>query len=72
MQGSQHSKSTCPPRHGSPQGPQRTHTRSHITMLIKELDIHIIDTGTGEIIRHQTLNPNDITFVAGAGLEPAK
>ncbi|MDX2343440.1 MAG: integrase core domain-containing protein, partial [Acidimicrobiia bacterium] len=37
----------------------RTHARTHITMLIKELDIHIIDTNTGEIIRHLTLNPNN-------------
>ncbi|MDX2343358.1 MAG: IS481 family transposase [Acidimicrobiia bacterium] len=37
----------------------RTHARIHITMLIKELDIHIIDTNTGEIIRHLTLNPNN-------------
>jgi len=37
----------------------RTHARTHITMLIKELEIHIIDTETGEIIRHLTLNPNN-------------
>ena len=37
----------------------RTHARTHITMLIKELEIHIIDTNTGEILRHLTLNPNN-------------
>ncbi len=37
----------------------RTHARTHITMLIKEQDIHIINTKTGEIIRHLTLNPNN-------------
>jgi transposase InsO family protein len=36
----------------------RTHARTHITMLIRELDIHIIDTETGEVLRHLTLNPN--------------
>lgn len=36
----------------------RTYARTHITMLIRELNIHIIDTETGEILRHLTLNPN--------------
>jgi len=36
----------------------RTHARTHITLLIKELDIHIINTETGEILRHLTLNPH--------------
>ena len=35
----------------------RTYARTHITMLIKELEIHIIDTDTGEILRNLTLNP---------------
>ncbi len=39
-------------------GVGRTHARTHITMLIKELEIHIIDTDTGEILQHLTLNPN--------------
>lgn len=36
----------------------RTHARTHITLLIRELDIHIINTETGEILRHLTLNPH--------------
>jgi hypothetical protein len=30
-------------------------------MHIKELDIHIINTETGEILQHLTLNPNPDT-----------
>ncbi len=36
----------------------RTYTRTHITLLIRELDIHIINTDTGEILRQLTLNPD--------------
>jgi hypothetical protein len=35
----------------------RAHTRTHIIMLINNLDIRIVDTATGELIRHLTLNP---------------
>jgi hypothetical protein len=36
----------------------RTHTRTPITLLIADLDIRVIATATGELLRHLTLNPN--------------
>lgn len=36
----------------------RTHTRTHIIMLINNLDIRIINPTTGELLRHLTLDPN--------------
>ena len=35
----------------------RTHTRTPITLLIADRDIRIINTTTGELLRHLTLNP---------------
>jgi transposase InsO family protein len=35
----------------------RTHARTPIVMLIADLDIRIINTTTGELLRHLTLNP---------------
>jgi Integrase core domain len=35
----------------------RTHARTHVIMLIDDLDIHIIDAATGELLRELTLNP---------------
>jgi hypothetical protein len=34
----------------------RTHARTHITLLINGLDIHIINTATGELLRHLQLD----------------
>jgi transposase InsO family protein len=39
-------------------GVGRTHARTHVTMLIDNLNIRIVDTATGEILRHLTLDPN--------------
>lgn len=36
----------------------RAHTATPITLLIADLDIRIIATNTGELLRHLTLNPN--------------
>ena len=36
----------------------RTHARTRITLLAVDLDIRIINTTTGELLRHLTLNPN--------------
>jgi transposase InsO family protein len=36
----------------------RTHTRTPITLLVADLDVRIIHTTTGEILRHLTLDPN--------------
>jgi len=36
----------------------RTHARTRITLLAADHDIHIINTTTGELLRHLTLNPN--------------
>jgi transposase InsO family protein len=35
----------------------RTHARTHIIMLIDDLDIRIVNPATGELIRHLTLDP---------------
>ena len=35
----------------------RTHAGTHITMLIQDLQVTIIDTTTGEILRDLTLDP---------------
>lgn len=35
----------------------RTHARTHIIMLIEDLDIRIINPTTGELLRHLTLDP---------------
>ena len=35
----------------------RTHARTHIIMLIDNLEIRIVDPATGELIRHLTLDP---------------
>ena len=35
----------------------RTHTRTHIIMLIDNLDIRIVNPTTGELLRHLTLDP---------------
>jgi transposase InsO family protein len=39
-------------------GVGRTHARTHIIMLINNLDIRIVDPATGELLRHLTLDPN--------------
>jgi transposase InsO family protein len=36
----------------------RTYARTHIIMLIDDLDIRIVNPATGELIRHLTLDPN--------------
>ena len=39
-------------------GVGRTHARTHVIMLIQDLDIRIIDAATGELLRQLTLNPD--------------
>ncbi len=36
----------------------RTHHRTRVLLLINNLDIHIINEATGELLRHLTLNPH--------------
>jgi hypothetical protein len=36
----------------------RTHARTRITLLAADRDIRIINTATGELLRHLTLNPD--------------
>ena len=38
----------------------RTHARTHIVMLIDNLDIRVVDPNTGELLRQLTLGPNRI------------
>lgn len=38
----------------------RTHARTHIIMLIDNLDIRVVDPNTGELLRQLTLDPNRI------------
>jgi hypothetical protein len=35
----------------------RTHTRTHITILAADLDIRVLNTTTGQLLRHLTLDP---------------
>jgi len=35
----------------------RTHAGRTVLMLIDDLDIRVIDTTTGEVLRHLTLDP---------------
>ena len=39
-------------------GVGRTHARTHVLLLIQDLDIRIIDAATGELLRKLTLNPD--------------
>ena len=36
----------------------RAHKHTHVTLLVADLDIRVIATQTGELLRHLTLNPN--------------
>jgi len=36
----------------------RAHAGTPVLMLIDDLDIRVIDTITGELLRHLTLDPN--------------
>jgi len=42
---------------GSATHGRRTHARTPVLMLIQDLDIHIINATTGELIRDLTLDP---------------
>jgi hypothetical protein len=35
----------------------RAHARTHVILLIADLDIRVIDAATGELLRHLTLDP---------------
>ncbi len=39
-------------------GSGRTHARTHVLLLIQDLDIRVINAATGEILRQLTLNPD--------------
>ena len=36
----------------------RTHARTRVLMLIRDLDIRVINAATGELLRELTLNPS--------------
>jgi hypothetical protein len=38
-------------------GAGRTHARTHITLLVQDLDVRIIDAAAGELLRQLTLDP---------------
>jgi transposase InsO family protein len=38
-------------------GVGRTHARTHVLMLVQDLDVRIINAATGELIRELTINP---------------
>jgi hypothetical protein len=38
-------------------GVGRTHARTHVLMLIRDLDVRIINAATGELIRELTIDP---------------
>jgi transposase InsO family protein len=39
-------------------GVGRTHARTHILLLVQDLDVRIIDAATGELLRDLVINPN--------------
>ena len=39
-------------------GVGRIHARTHVLLLIRDLDIRIIDAATGELLRQLTLDPD--------------
>ena len=38
-------------------GVGRTHARTHVLMLVQDLDVRIINAATGELIRELTIDP---------------
>ena len=40
-------------------GVGRTHARTHILMLVQDLDVRIVDAATGELLRELTINPDN-------------
>ena len=47
----------------------RTHARTHIVLLIQDLEIRVVDAATGELLRELTLDPNK--DYQGTGRPPA-
>jgi transposase InsO family protein len=39
-------------------GVGRTHARTHILLLVQDLDVRIVDAATGELLRELTINPD--------------
>ena len=48
-------------------GVGRTHTGTHILLLVRDLDVRIIDAATGELLRQLTLDPPAATTSPPAG-----
>jgi hypothetical protein len=52
-------------------GVGRTYARTHIILLVQDLDVRIIDAATGELLRQLTLDPSrNYQPAARPGLRP--
>ncbi len=38
-------------------GVGRTHTRTHVILLVHDLDVRVVNAATGELLRELTINP---------------
>ena len=48
----------------------RTHARTHVILLIADLDIRVVNATTGELLRHLTLDPTPHYQPTGAPKDP--
>jgi Integrase core domain len=53
-------------------GVGRTHARTHVILIVQDLDIQIIDAATGEILRQLTLDPTRDYQPTGAPKGPTR
>ena len=44
----------------------RAHARTHILLLVQDLNVRIVDAATGELLRELTINPDNDYQGAGA------
>jgi transposase InsO family protein len=50
----------------------RTHARTHVLILVQDLDVHIIDAATGELLRELTIDPTKDYQPTGAPKGPTR
>ena len=48
----------------------RTHSRTHVILLIQDLDVRVINAITGELLRELTINPEQATTNPGNEEDP--
>jgi hypothetical protein len=53
-------------------GVGRTHARTHVILLVHDLDVRVIDAATGELLRELTIDPNRDYQPTGAPRGPTR